>query len=90
MKYVLFYEAVEDFMAKVPAHIAEHQALWGKARSAGTLLMIGPFTDEPFGSALSIFTTREAAQAFVDADPFVRHGIVAQYRIREWNEALSP
>jgi uncharacterized protein YciI len=90
MKYVLFYEAAEDFMTKIPAHFAEHQSLWSAFREAGTLLMIGPFTDEPAGSALAIFTTREAAESFVEKDPFVRHGLVAKYRIREWREALSP
>ncbi|MGC4067229.1 MAG: YciI family protein [Polyangiaceae bacterium] len=90
MKYVLFYEAAADFRSRFPAHFAEHQSLWGAFRDAGTLLMIGPFTDEPAGSALAIFTTREAAQAFVEKDPFVRHGLVSQYRIREWQEALCP
>lgn len=52
--------------------------------------MIGPFTDEPAGGALGIFTTREAAESFVAIDPFVHHGLVARYTIREWNEVLVP
>lgn len=90
MKYVLFYEAAPDFLAKVPAHLEGHRALWKQFHDAGTLTMIGPFTDEPAGGALGVFTTRAAAEAFVSQDPFVKHGIVAHHAIREWNEVLAP
>jgi uncharacterized protein YciI len=39
---------------------------------------------------MSIFTTREAAEEFVRGDPFVLHGVVGSWTIREWNEALVP
>ena len=90
MKYVLFYEAVDDFRAKVPLHFEAHRALWKQFHSAGQLLMVGPFADAPAGGALAIFTTRDAAERFVKADPFVSQGIVAHWTIREWNEALVP
>ncbi len=90
MKYVLFYESVPGFREKVPAHIEEHRALWRRFAADGSLLMVGPFTDEPAGGALSVFRTREAAEAFVRQDPFVKHGLVARHTIREWNEVLVP
>ncbi|MGH7271878.1 MAG: YciI family protein [Polyangiaceae bacterium] len=90
MKYVLFYESVEDFRSKVPAHIEAHRALWKQFRADGNLLMIGPFTDAPAGGAMGIFTNRDAAERFVNVDPFVAHGLVARWTIREWNEALVP
>ena len=90
MKYVLFYEAAEDFMSKVPANIAAHRALWHQFQEAKTLLLIGPFTDEPAGGALGVFTTRAAAESFVELDPFVTHRLVARWTIREWNEVLMP
>ena len=88
MKYVLAYESTPDFMSKIPANIAEHRALWKQFHTGGTLLMVGPMTDPPAGSALAIFTTRAAAEAFVAADPFVKNGLVAKWTIREWNEVL--
>jgi uncharacterized protein YciI len=88
MKYVLFYEATPDFRAKVPASIEAHRALWATFHGDGRLLMVGPFTDEPAGGALGVFATREAAQEFVERDPFVQNGIVARWTIREWNEVL--
>jgi len=90
MKYVLLYEATDDFLTKVPAHIEAHRALWKQFHQQGTLLMVGPFTDKPAGGAMGIFTTRSAAEAFVKADPFVSQGVVAHWTIREWSEALAP
>ncbi len=90
MKYVLSYEAADDFRTKVPFHFEAHRALWRQFHSAGQLLMVGPFADAPAGGAMAIFTTRDAAESFVKADPFVSQGIVARWTIREWNEALVP
>jgi uncharacterized protein len=89
MKYVLLYESAPDFRAKVPLHFDAHRALWRAFRAEGTLLMIGPFTDEPAGGAMGIFTTREAAERFVGQDPFVTGGLVSRWTIREWKEALT-
>jgi uncharacterized protein len=88
MKYVLFYESTPNFRSKVPAHIEAHRALWRRFQSEGTLLMVGPFSDEPAGGAMAVFTTRAAADEFARTDPFVVHGIVARWTIREWAEAL--
>ncbi|MCL2776849.1 MAG: YciI family protein [Polyangiaceae bacterium] len=90
MKYVLFYEASEDFRSKVFAHVEAHRALWQKFYAEGTLLMIGPFTDLPAGSAMGIFKSRDAAERFASVDPFVAYGIVARWTIREWDEVLVP
>ena len=52
--------------------------------------MIGPFANPLEDGAMGIFTTREAAEEFVRGDPVVRHGVVRNWTIREWNEALVP
>ena len=87
MKYVLFYEAAEDVRSKAPAHFAAHRARWADFHARGTLLMIGPFANAQDG-AMAIFATREAAEEFARGDPFVQHGVVCAWHIREWNEAL--
>ncbi|MDQ6918532.1 MAG: hypothetical protein M3Z98_04145 [Candidatus Dormibacteraeota bacterium] len=46
-----------------------------------------PFTDQ--SGALAIFTTRVAAEEFAADDPFVLNGVVKEWRIREWREALA-
>ena len=89
MKYVVKYEVAPDGMAKAGELFPEHQKLWGTFSEAGTLLAIGPMAD-PTQGALGIFTTREAAEAFVADDPFVSGGVVASWEILEWNEVLLP
>ena len=90
MKYVLVYESAPDYRAKVPAHIAAHRALWHAFHADRRLLLIGPFTDEPLGWAMGVFSTRDAAEQFTREDPFVTNGLVARWTIREWNEVLMP
>jgi uncharacterized protein len=38
---------------------------------------------------MGVFTTREAAEEFIAGDPFVRHGVVASWTVRPWNEVLQ-
>lgn len=88
MKYVLTYESPDDMdMDKVRAHFEAHRARWAMFRDQGTLLLIGPFAD-PRDGAMGVFTTREAAEEFAETDPFVLNGLVAEWRVTPWNEAL--
>ncbi len=87
-KYVLFYESAGDVLTKAPLHFAAHVARWQGFRDAGTLLMIGTFAD-PREGAMAIFTTREAAEQFAGGDPFVLNGVVRNWYVREWNEAIA-
>jgi uncharacterized protein YciI len=86
MKYVLFYESGEDVATLAPLHFEKHRARWQEFAERGCLLAIGPFTDR--AGAMSVFTTREDAEAFANGDPFVQHGVIRSWAIREWNEAL--
>jgi uncharacterized protein YciI len=38
---------------------------------------------------MAVFSTREAAEEFAHSDPFVLHGVVSSWRVREWNEAIT-
>lgn len=88
MKYLMFYELAADGLAKVQAAFPGHQQRLKEFHQAGTLLMAGPYGSPPVG-ALGIFTTREAAEAFVAGDPFVLQGVVGKHTIHEWAEALA-
>ncbi|HEV2179646.1 MAG TPA: YciI family protein [Gemmatimonadaceae bacterium] len=90
MRYVVTYEGTADYREKAMANIAGHRALWHTYHDDGRLLLIGPFTDEPAGGAMAVFSTRAAAEQFVRDDPFVANGVVARWTIREWNEVLAP
>jgi uncharacterized protein YciI len=87
VKVVVFYELAADGLPKAQANFSAHRARLAEFHGKGTLLMAGPFAN-PAEGALAIFTTREAAEAFVAGDPFVVSGAVGRYTVREWNEAL--
>jgi uncharacterized protein YciI len=86
MKYAVLYEMAADATPKIREHMSAHRAWWEAFRERGSLLAIGPFSDA--SGALGVFTTREAAEEYVAADPFVTSGAVQKWTIREWNEVL--
>jgi uncharacterized protein len=83
LRYVLFYESGDLSLAaeNFPAHRARYLEFMRR----GILLSLGPFTDR--GGSMAVFTSREAAEEFVSGDPFVRHGVVSKWHVREWHEA---
>ena len=88
-KYVLFYQSAEDLKSKAPAHFAGHNARVQEFGARGTLLMIGTFGNPQEEGAMSIFTTREAAEEFAKGDPFVVNGVVRNWKVLEWNESFA-
>ena len=89
MLFALLYDTVDDYMARRPAFRAEHLALAERWRADGRLLVAGAF--EPPDGALLIFRVESAAEveAFVREDPYVRNGLVARWRIREWKVVIG-
>jgi len=88
MKHVLLYGAAAD-LDLARRLFPEHRAAWKEFQDRGELLMIGPFSD-PRQGAMGIFRSREAAERFVEIDPFVREGVVEKWELREWREAIFP
>jgi uncharacterized protein YciI len=88
MKAVLFYESADDVASKAPPHFPAHVARLQEFAARGELLMVGTFGDPQAEGSMAIFTTRAAAEAFIDGDPFVREGVVRAWVIRDWNEML--
>jgi uncharacterized protein YciI len=88
MKVVMFYEVASDGLPKALIHYEAHRARLNEFHARGTLLMAGPFAN-PAEGALGIFTSREAAEEFIQGDPFVVNGVVARWSLREWNEVLA-
>jgi uncharacterized protein len=85
MKAVLLYTPADDVLARAPAHFPAHRARLDEFEAAGTLLLVGTFGDPQAQGSMAIFTTREAAEAFVAGDPFVHEGVVRSYEIRDWD-----
>jgi uncharacterized protein YciI len=89
VKHVLFYDSAPDVLSKAPAHFPAHKARLDDFHARGTLLMVGTFGDPQAEGSMAIFTTRAAAEEFVEGDPFVLNGVVRAWHIREWNEILT-
>ena len=88
MKVVMFYDVAPDGMTKARENLPGHRARLDEFHRRGVLLMAGPYAN-PAEGALAIFTSREAAEEFIQGDPFVMNGVVGKWSLREWNEVLA-
>ncbi len=82
LRYVLFYESGD--LSRAAEHFPPHKARYTDFMQRGLLLSLGPFSDR--SGSMAVFTTREAAEEFASGDPFVLHGVVSDWKIREWRE----
>ena len=93
MKYVLFYESMngsgEEMMAALRLHYPAHRARLDAFHARGVLLWVGPFA-KPEQGAMGVFTTADAAEEFMQGDPFMTNGIVKTWSVREWREIYGP
>lgn len=85
MHLLLFYEAGPNYLERRAPYRAEHLELIREATERGELLMAGAFAN-PADGAVLVFRgdSSSAAEAFARADPYVRNGVVAAWRVREW------
>jgi uncharacterized protein YciI len=90
VKCVVLYTPADGVASKAPQHFPAHSAWADRFHAEGTLLMIGTFADVQVHGSMAVFTDRAAAEAFVAGDPFVQHGVVVRYELRDWNESRFP
>ena len=89
MKAVVFYEHnTEKTMDEFTAVYPRHEVLEEEFIKSGKVLGTGAFANEGEG-AMAIFINKEAAEEFVNGDPFVQEGLIAKVTIREWNDELA-
>jgi len=62
-----------------------HKAVMEKYIESGELIGAGPFADR---GNMAIFRTREAAEQFVQEDPFILEGMVKSVTIRDWMDEM--
>ena len=84
--FLLFYEAGPDYLERRPQFRGEHLRQAWDAAERGELLVAGPLAD-PIDRAVLMFRGEDAsvAEDFARADPYVTKGLVAGWRVREWN-----
>jgi uncharacterized protein len=90
MHYLLFYDVAPDYVERRAALRAGHLAHAWRAHERGDLLLAGALAD-PVDGAVLLFRgpSHEAAEAFARADPYVTHGLVTRWRVREWTTVVG-
>src|SRR5688572_30105415 len=83
--FMLFYEVGPAFVRRRAQFRDEHLALAWKAADAGELVLAGAL-EEPAEQAFLLFRgAREAALRFAASDPYVRHGLVKGFKVKQWH-----
>ncbi len=90
MYYVLLYDYVDDVAERRPRYREEHLSLIGAHADRGEVVMAGAWADPMDGAAI-VFKTddRAVVERFVEADPYVRNGLVPSWRIRDWTVVIG-
>jgi uncharacterized protein YciI len=90
MHYLLFYETAPDYLARRAEFRSEHLAMAWEAHARGELILGGALA-EPVDGAVLLFEgdSVEVAERFAAADPYVRNGLVASWRVRPWSTVVG-
>ena len=90
MYYLLLYDVVDNFIDRRAPFRDGHLKLVREAHERGELLMAGALADPVDGAAL-VFTTeaRSVAERFARNDPYVKEGLVKDWRVRKWDAAIG-
>jgi uncharacterized protein len=88
--YLLFYDVAPDYLQRRGEFRAEHLKLARDAYARGELVLAGALAD-PVDGAVILFrsSSPEPAEAFARADPYVIHGLVRSWTVREWTTVVG-
>jgi uncharacterized protein YciI len=83
--FVLLYDVVDDMVNKRAPYRAEHLQLIREGHERGEIVMAGAVGD-PVDGAVLVFRSDSpaAAEKFVMADPYVKHGLVIRWKVKPW------
>lgn len=90
MHYLLIYDLSPDYLERRTEFRAEHLSLAWSASERGELILGGALAD-PVDQAILLFqgNSPEVAERFVSADPYVKNGLVKQWRVRPWTTVVG-
>lgn len=88
--YLMIYELADDYLDRRERFRAAHLAHAWAAAERGELLLGGALAD-PADEAILLFSAAgpAVAEAFADADPYVRAGLVKSWRVRRWTTVVG-
>jgi uncharacterized protein YciI len=90
MHYLLCYDLAPDYLERRGEFRTAHLQLAWDAQQRGELVLAGALTD-PVDSAILVFQgeSPDVAERFARADPYVTEGLVASYKVRQWNTVVG-
>ena len=90
MQYLLMYDVVDDYVQRRAPLRSAHLTLARESVARGELVLGGALAS-PADSVMLLFKadSPKAAEAFATADPYVRNGLVKDWRVREWTTVVG-
>jgi uncharacterized protein YciI len=90
MHYLLCYDLAPDYLERRAEFRTEHLQLAWQAQERGEIVIAGALSD-PADTAVLMFQgdSPEVAEKFARADPYVTHGLVKSYKVRQWNTVVG-
>ncbi|PTC00714.1 hypothetical protein C9975_06010 [Thalassospira xiamenensis] len=90
MHYILEYQVSTDYLERRAEFREEHLKL-GWAAAARGELVLGGAVGEPIDRAHLLFDVNDPARvrAFAEADPYVKNGLVVDYKIMPWHTVIG-
>lgn len=84
------YDLAPDYLERRGEFRDEHLKLAWEAQQRGELVIAGALAD-PADRAVLMFScdTPEPAQMFAAKDPYVTHGLVRSFHVRQWNTVVG-
>lgn len=90
MHFLLMYDLADNYLERRGELRDAHLKLAWEAQERGEIVVAGALAD-PFDMAVLMFEgdSPEVAERFARADPYVVHGLVTGYRVRQWNTVVG-
>jgi uncharacterized protein YciI len=88
--YLLFYRYAGDYLERRPQYRDAHLTHAWKAQQLGALLLGGALADPP-DTGLLLFDANSSGELekFARNDPYVIHGLVTSWKVREWSTVVG-
>jgi uncharacterized protein len=85
MHYLLFYEVIDDYVARRAEFRNAHLEKAWAASDNGELVLGGALAN-PVDGAVLLFKgdSPAVAEKFASTDPYVTNGLVKRWHVREW------